>query len=234
MKAHSPTTKVQEYSIAYDLAGASQVLDTNTGTPTKINDVVANARLSMILNYLKYKGYTIEHIAGSRSDKIRACITEHNESCGQVKRAVNIKSVEPADYLESILEINHLADYCSNEIITWIVMRQRYRSAVRLSCKLLRDNLNMIMGAYSDIDPRVLLQPYARPDFSDNRAKGFMRDFEREMDNDFNTPAVILLMVDALRRAKELSGRGNEHAGYQLCKAVLAAGRIIGIFNYPV
>jgi cysteinyl-tRNA synthetase len=112
-----------------------------------------------------------------------------------------------------------------------VIARQHYRSAIDLSDKLFRDNINSLLD-FHRLFARIPSLSACSSDLTSPESLSLIESFEAAMDNDFNTPEA-LVALDKLRSqlVQQLDASKittDDVAGR--VKLILELGNILGLF----
>ena len=124
-----------------------------------------------------------------------------------------------------------MAEWYGDDLLTWVVLRHHYRTSIDLNDKLFRDNLNALRDFYIEVTPSVMKATLERPNMADSKIKALFKEFEVEMDNDFNIPKVLILLSHYLKEIIALKAQGKKAASRRLEEAVVYIGRLLGLFR---
>ena len=144
---------------------------------------------------------------------------------------LNIDGVKMSQSSNNFMTIEDGLEKYGKELITWVVLRHQYQSSIDLNDQLFRDNLNILRDFYLKISPSVMRATIEQPDTSDPKVKELLNEFKAEMDNDFNTPGALIVLVRYLEEAMTLRIQKKKAANKRLEEAIVYLGRLLGLFQ---
>lgn len=190
---------------------------------THIEYAIDNLRRTAIRRYLLFKGYEVT-FTGSGSELTEEIFEIHY---GEVT-IDGEKMHEPQD---NSAIIDDMLQRYGEDILPWVVSRHHYRSSIDLNDKLFCDNLNVLRNFYIEITPSVMKTTLERLDMTDSKIKALCKEFEAEMDNDFNIPGALILLSRYLEEVVVLKAQGKKMASKRLEEAIVYIGRLLGLFK---
>ena len=223
MKIYNSRTKKNEnipsdisHILIHDRSTASQDY-------THAECAIGNLRRAAIQRYLLFKGYKVT-FTGSGS-----------ESTGEIFEVgygeVTIDGEKIHESQHNSATVDDMAEWYGDDLLTWVVLRHHYRTSIDLNDKLFRDNLNALRDFYIEVTPSVMKATLERPNMADSKIKALFKEFEVEMDNDFNIPKVLILLSHYLKEIIALKAQGKKAASRRLEEAVVYIGRLLGLFR---
>jgi cysteinyl-tRNA synthetase len=125
--------------------------------------------------------------------------------------------------------VDAIDQYCPAPL-RFVIARHHYRSAIDLSDKLFRDNLNSLLE-FHRLFERVLGD--SAPAFSEDGLTDSLQDvFEAAMDNDFGSPEAMVALEAARNEIQQKLDAGSEITPEIRAKVVVikALGNTLGVF----
>lgn len=144
---------------------------------------------------------------------------------------LNIDGQKMSKSLNNFIPLHEGLERYGNAPLRFVIARQHYRSAIDLSDKLFRDNINSLLD-FHRLFARIPNLTACGSDLTSPESLSLIESFEAAMDNDFNTPEA-LVALDKLRSqlVQQLDASKitpEEVAGR--VKLILELGNILGLF----
>ncbi len=144
---------------------------------------------------------------------------------------LNIDGQKMSKSLNNFMTLVDGLEHYGAALFRFVVARLHYRSALDLSDKLFRDNLNALLdfhrllARFPDLD-RVA------PDTASPQGRAVIEAFEGAMDNDFNSPEALVVLEKFRAQLAQALDSGKETA-QQLApgaRLLLELGQVLGLF----
>lgn len=221
MKVYNTLTKKNENLLPVHAPCVAVYVQDTTSKRQHLGRAVDDVRCSAIQRYLLYKGYEVEYIEkGAKHADIIIC-----------PGLLHVDGVAMLESRDNLLTVEDGLEKYGKELLTWVILRHHYRASIDLNDQLFRDNLNILRDFYIHISPSVMEAAIERPHISDPIVKELFKDFETEMDNDFNTPGALVLLARYLEKTVSLRSKSENTTSRRLEEAIVYLGRILGLFQ---
>lgn len=117
------------------------------------------------------------------------------------------------------------------ELILFVILRHHYRSPIDFNDKLFKDNLNALSDFYWSIDRALIQQEEILPNLENKMVQKMNQEFKEAMDDDFNTPVVLVMLSKYLKEAAKKEQEGDEETKKSIHNNIIRLGRVLGLFS---
>ena len=144
---------------------------------------------------------------------------------------LNIDGLKMSKSLGNFITVDEALEKYGKELIVFVILRHHYRSAIDLQDKLFRDSLNSLRNFYTLISRDIVANNIDALKSNNKHVENLIQDFEKEMDNDFNTPGAIVVLAKYLELSVELKKAKQNKELTELHEAIVFLGQILGLFQ---